>query len=112
MKAYTDVTEWLLAMRNFADANPDLFWLSTDPYPYVGCIACDPDDPDPSHVRTFTVTLGALRRVPEEFSAEFTALLRPLLKTPQMRAKLAQDLNDPGHPRTSALLDKASAPVG
>lgn len=105
--AYTDIVEWLLAMRSFADANPDMFWLSSDQHPFVQYMAYNRDDPDPAHVRTFSVTLGALRRVREGVNDEFAELLRPRLLNSQTRIKIATDLNDPGHPLINALLDKA-----
>lgn len=106
MKAFTDVVEWLLAMRNFADKNPDLFWMSGDLYPYIGYLACDRDDPDPDHVRRFIVTLGAIRRA-SEGEDEFAERCRRYMKNPLTRAKLAEDLNNSYHPLFSALLDKA-----
>lgn len=109
-KAYTNVTEWLLAMRNFADSSPDLLWLSTDPAPYIGYVACDEDDPDPDHVRTFAITLGSVRRIlgSAEFT-EFAELLRPCLANSHTRARIATDLNDPNHPLVNAMLGSATS---
>lgn len=84
---YTDAKEWISEMLEYANTNSHLFWCLAESPPYIRYAATDIQNPDPSHVKYFGVTLGAFKSYQSQlFEVAFG------IKTHQARQRIAAHL--------------------